>query len=231
MADVSGNGNYGQLQNGATLGDGVQGKALLLNGKGAYMEVKDSRDLHFGQDQNFAISFWFKLAGGDPGIVMMKAALDPMAAKRYSPGMTQMFRVALDKGGGEFGADFPVPSVRFECRTPIYIYGIGANSTMNLADGTWHHVAVVRDASEEVSMVYVDGEYAGSGSGWMCADFDCPDPLLFGVSAFRADGMAGRIVPADYSFGGLIDEVTFYGGILTPHQAEKLYAGADPEGE
>ncbi len=205
VPDLSGYGNDGHLVNGAAFSDGIRGKALQLNGKGACMKVNDSPSLlHVGKDQSYAISIWFKMAGGSPGVLVTKSA----------PSEDQRIILSVFKGGNgvtEGSDEFPEPAVRFINCSRIGTLWNEARATTSVADGKWHHVVAVRDASEEVSVLYIDGEYAGSGSGWMCAPIDCGEPLYVGAS------------PSGQSFSGLIDEVAIYNGILTPSQVARLY--------
>lgn len=208
VPDLSGNGNGCRLLNGAVLGIGMKGHALQLNGQGAGAKVEDSPFLHIGKGQSFAISFFLKLARSVPGVIMKKGA-----GKSLS--------IIADKGG--YGNLFPVPSIRFELATSAC--GCSARTSVDLADGKWHHVVTVRDASEEVTLVYIDGKYEGSGSGFLPEDIATPDPLFFGVSASGAGNeFAGSAAPLD----GMIDEVSFYDGALTPGQVLELCRGLRP---
>jgi lysophospholipase L1-like esterase len=75
----------------------------------------------------------------------------------------------------------------------------------NLADRRWHHLAVVRDASEELVSLYVDLELVASapfanGGGWVS------DTAALRIGELPASGAA--------SFLGVLDEIAFYGAAL-----------------
>ena len=91
--------------------------------------------------------------------MLMKSTVhkNPVApwGTRYvnSPGVTQSVRLSVDaSGAGEWGTEFPVPSIRFNFSSPIFLMLSQAGTTMDLADGKWHHVVAVKDGAEEVAV-------------------------------------------------------------------------------
>ncbi|MHC4941949.1 MAG: GDSL-type esterase/lipase family protein [Planctomycetota bacterium] len=98
---------------------------------------------------------------------------------------------------------------------------------VNVLDGNWHHVAVVRDAISGVKSIYVDGQLDFSGSaGASMADLSFPD-----------DGVPGQTTPwgpyivlgaekhdtgpAHPSFNGFIDELRIWN---TARSAQQIAA-------
>ena len=228
VADLTGNGHAGQLLNGAKLVEGLIGKAMKLGG-GASMKVDSPSLLQTKKDESFAISMWFKVAGSyGGGVMLMKSTVfrNPVApwGTRYinSPGVTQSLRLSVDVSAGEWGTDFPVPSMRFAFSSPVFVMQGYARTKRDVGDGQWHHVVAMKDGREEVTLIYLDGSYAGSGPGWIAADLDFTDPLYFGVSQIEAQP-GGATYSFAGAFDGLIDEVTIYDDRLTPQQVAELY--------
>ena len=72
-------------------------------------------------------------------------------------------------------------------------------SSVNVLDGNWHHVALVRDAAN--SRLYVDGVLATSSSSISRASL-AADNFIIG-----AGGNGGSTLLPGYYFNGSIDEV------------------------
>jgi hypothetical protein len=186
------------------------------------------------QDGDFSISLWFKLHGPESsGVILMKSALQekPVVAPwstRYAnaPGVTQSVRLAVQYSGGEWGTDYPGPSIAFNYSSPIFVLNSQARTGRDLADGEWHHLVAVKDGTQHVALGDLDGEYSGSGPGWIGADLDFTDPLYFGVSTIKKQAQGASYSSTD-SFDGLMDEVAIYDQLLTPDQAGRMYRTAD----
>lgn len=229
MPDDSGNGHDGKLLNDARLAAGIKGTALKLGG-GAAMVVESPTLFQTKQDGDFAVSLWFKLHGPESsGVILMKSTLQekPVVAPwgtRYAnaPGVTQSVRLAVQYSGGEWGTDYPVPSIAFNYSSPIFVMNSQARTGRDLADGEWHHLVAVKDGTQHIALVYLDGEYAGSGPGWIGADLDFTDPLFFGVSTIKKQASGASYSSTD-SFDGLIDEAAIYDELLTPEKVARLF--------
>ncbi|MFA5205090.1 MAG: LamG-like jellyroll fold domain-containing protein [Lentisphaeria bacterium] len=207
VSDLSGHANSGKLMNGAMLGDGVKGKALVLKGKGEYFRVEDSPLFHFGKDQSFSLSLWLKMAPGKSGTI-------------FSRGVDKSITLVAQNSG--YGDEFPYTMIRYQLSSPTAGMYTVAKGNQRLDDDKWHQVVAVRDAPEGVTLIYVDGVYVGSGAGLLYGDLASSSPLLFGISA-------GQVVSNQFSitanaFSGLIDEVNIYAGVLTPQQIKKAYS-------
>ncbi|MEN8255312.1 MAG: LamG-like jellyroll fold domain-containing protein, partial [Verrucomicrobiota bacterium] len=193
----------GKLVNGAVLIDeGCKGRALKLDGNGAHMSVKKASALNIGKDEDFSISLWVRLDEGTSGGILMNRGTS-------DDGLTLWAKT------GGYGYKYPHPFARFEMHSVSSHLGniSTARGKTKLDDGSWHHIAVVRDADEEVTSIYVDGEYDGSGPGLLFGDLVNQSPLLFGIGAASQKD----------SLEGCIDEVRIYNGILTPGQVKSLY--------
>jgi hypothetical protein len=211
VSDASGNGHHGDLLNGAALAEGFKGNALQL-GNGAAMKVESPTLFQTKKDGNFAISLWFKLAGPESsGVILMKSTLQEKPV-----------RLAVQYSGGEWGTDYPVPSIVFNYSSPIFVMNSQARTARDLADGAWHHLVAAKDGTQDIALVYLDGAYAGSGPGWIGADLDFTDPLYFGVSTIKKQAQGASYSSTD-SFDGMIDEAAIYDELLMPDQVARLY--------
>jgi len=198
VPDQSGQGHDGRLMKGAILADGVSGKALQLDGKGACMCVADSPSLRLGRDESFSLCFWVKLQAGGKGSLLWKGRSD---------------HITVSIRDQTCGSPYPYPLVEGELRSEATFSGGRVRATTNMSDAQWHHVVLVRDVPEEVLLIYVDGRYEGSMTGFLDGDLDSPEPLYLGADA---DG--------NPCIHGLLDEVILFGGALTPTQVAELHA-------
>ena len=104
-------------------------------------------------------------------------------------------------------------------------YGDGVNVSVassepaDVLDGEWHHVAMVRDATEMVVRFYVDGVQLGSPQSFS----ELPTGGGRGMLYMGADNPA---YPG-YELGGYLDEVCIYDLPLTADQVTKLAALVD----
>ncbi len=88
-----------------------------------------------------------------------------------------------------------------------------------LADGSWHHLAVVRHASEDEMVAYVDGvEVASAGA---TLNSLVVEQLVLGNDLTSVDGALAR----KRGFDGTLDEVAVYRSALTSAQIAALANG------
>ena len=107
--------------------------------------------------------------------------------------------------------------------TRVEVQGGGRNGTKNVADGNWHHVALVVPTNATVAnlVLYVDGvqEAISSSSGPTVA-LNVYTNYAAVIGATTGSGLAG-----DRGFTGLIDEVRIYNEALTTTDILNLYLG------
>lgn len=78
--------------------------------------------------------------------------------------------------------------------------------------GSWHHIAAVQDATQNLSLLYIDGVLIpGAAPAANC-------PTMQSVFIGSGDG-------TDDHWNGRIDDVRLYSGALTPAEIAALYAG------
>jgi hypothetical protein len=137
---------------------------------------------------SFTIEYWIKR---EPGIVSNEVVVgrdDSSTDLHWWTGLTSTGRAAFQlKDIGNQG--------------PTRIDG-----STNLANGEWHHIAVVRDADQGKNLLYVDGVLDGS------AEFDY-NPLGLGLgfkSATSSMNIGWLNSHPFFRFDGVIDEVALY---------------------
>ncbi len=96
--------------------------------------------------------------------------------------------------------------------------GASFYSTARVDDDQWHHVAFVyQQAAGGTDRFYIDGVESGSATHASAWSWPVGEQILWGKSNSTYW----------YKYNGLLDEVRFYGGPLTPEQIARIYQGAD----
>jgi len=100
-----------------------------------------------------------------------------------------------------------------------FVIGIGSSagdttlaSSVNINDGTWHHVAATRNNTSGAIAVYVDGVLRGSGTG-PAGSRDWPASLRI-----------GSLQTANNFLNGALDDVRLYDRILSAGEIAALVA-------
>jgi lysophospholipase L1-like esterase len=105
-----------------------------------------------------------------------------------------------------------------------FVLGVGSTngdttiaSSVNINDGTWHHVLATRNNTSGAMTVYVDGVSRGTGTG-PTASRSAPPGLRIGASQ-----------PGGSAFlNGTLDDVRLYNRILSATEIAALASGAKP---
>ncbi|RJQ19718.1 LamG domain-containing protein, partial [Candidatus Woesearchaeota archaeon] len=99
-----------------------------------------------------------------------------------------------------------------------------AEGTTNVRDGTWHHIAGVRNGT--AFYIYVDGNQEFGGHAQVFGDISSTSNTLIGRTPSLNDN-------ANRRFSGTLDEFLVFDRALTPQQIRQLYsdqlAGRHPE--
>ena len=99
-----------------------------------------------------------------------------------------------------------------------FVLGVGSNtdttvaSSVNVNDGTWHHVTATRNNTSGAMAVYVDGVLRGSGTG------------ATGTRSAPPSLRIGCIQTGNNFLNGTIDDVRLYDHILTTNEIAALIA-------
>ncbi|OMQ11860.1 hypothetical protein BXU01_10105 [[Flexibacter] sp. ATCC 35103] len=171
------------------------GKVLNLDGISTFMTVPDHPDLNFGASQNKTITCWIKTttATGTPRIFAKRNGATGNGYEFWTGNGTNAGKFALNMSG---------------TGTPnnISTAGYSANS---IADGTWHHIALVLDASSNRTMYgYIDGVLANTGKTFTSVTSDFSNTLNFVIGASSDSGNS-------YKWAGQIDNVRVWNKAMT----------------
>lgn len=89
----------------------------------------------------------------------------------------------------------------------------------SIADGEWHHIVMVRDATNNEATVYLDGASEGTNSTTLNA-LTIPTGGLF--IAQEQDSVGGGFTSSQ-AYDGLLDEYAIFHDVLDATEAENLY--------
>jgi CshA-type fibril repeat protein len=175
------------------------GKVLNLDGINTYMSVVDHTDLDFGISQNKTVTCWIKTTTntGTPRIFAKRAG---------SSGNGYEFWTGKDATAGKFAINMQGTG------TPNNI-GTAGYSTASIADGTWHHVALVLDASSSRTLYgYLDGVLVNTGKTFSgTSDFSNALDFIIGATSDTNKS---------YKWAGQIDNVRIWNIAMTPTELQ-----------
>jgi hypothetical protein len=195
--DIQGN-NLGTLQNGATFAPGLVGQAFSLDGVNNFIQVSDNANLKLSASESLSLDAWVKTAKLGTQRIVSKQAEDSTSFYflRLTPNGTAQFAIA---------DNFPTSSVTI-------------TGTTNVADGTFHHIAGVRDKTAGTVKLYVDGVLEASAPDTTAgAITGGTNSLTIGTLFFTILG------PQPEFFQGLIDEVEIYNRALSAAEIQAVF--------
>jgi hypothetical protein len=160
-ADNLGNNNTGALVNNPAWIDGVLGHSLSFGGTDDAVNVYHSDGIDVGKDgQSYTLEFWFRnsvIPPSDSHFLTKSSYNYPFSMVLINNGTVQ-FRM-WD------GTNNPA-----------------VTSVNNLSDGYWHYVVCVRDAANDRTVMYIDGNYDGQANDSTIGDISNTNPLSIGRS-------------------------------------------------
>jgi hypothetical protein len=190
--DSSGSVNHGTATSVSYVAGKVGSQAAQFNGTSSYVLIPRS------VQDDFTVAMWVKTTdtAGSAG-----------AQWWNGKGL-----VDGEVGGG--GADWGTAIVNGK-----FVLGVGSASgdttlasSVNINDGTWHHVAATRDNSSGAMQVFVDGVLRGSGTG----------PT--GSRTWPPNLHLGNLQTGNNFLNGTLDEVRLYDRILSANEIAGLVA-------
>lgn len=200
--------NNGTLVNGdaSLYVKGVSGKAIDFGAgtDSTYVEVPDDPSIDFDSTQSFSVSLLLKVESITDGRIFVKGSsgkdnpdFPAWNGKRYE----------MYFGGGgslRWAVDDDVT------KSQLIIENI---STL-IIPGDWNHLVGVRDRSDSMLYMYINGELAGELDDETFLNIQSPGvPLIIGKGEFKqGEGTMG-----------LIDEFQIYNTALTPAEIKDLY--------
>jgi hypothetical protein len=182
----------GQLLNGVTYTSGFSGQAFHFNGQGSEVRF-DEAGGNFGRDP-FTLAFFIKTTSPVSQAIWEKRPVCN-AASFWGFRMTgNLWGAELD--GDEFGTD-----------------NTGVPGAPIIADGNWHHVALVRNGT--INTIYVDGANPGTAIS--------PHPVLLSNTAPMRAGMSACTgVDGTNPYDGDLDELMIFNKALSLQQINAL---------
>ena len=182
----------GQLLNGVTYTSGVSRRAFHFNGQGSEVDF-DAVGGNFNRDP-FTIAFFIKTTSPVSQAIWGKRPVCN-AASFWDFRMTgNLWGVELD--GDEFGTD-----------------DTGVTGAPIIADGNWHHVALVRDGTDNT--IYVDGANPMTAISPHPVQLSNTEPMRAGMSA--CTGIDGT-----NPYDGDLDELMIFDKALSQAQIDAL---------
>jgi hypothetical protein len=171
------------------------GKVLNLDGVNTYMSVTDHPDLDFGASQNKTVTCWIKTITntGTPRIFAKRAGSSGNGYEFWTGNGTNAGKFAMNMSG---------------TGSPNNISTAGYSSA-SIADDSWHHVALVLDASSSRTLYgYLDGVLVNTGKTFTSTTSDFSNALNFIVGA-TSDGTNS------YKWAGQIDNIRIWNKAMT----------------
>ncbi|MCM3872571.1 MAG: LamG domain-containing protein, partial [Pyrinomonadaceae bacterium] len=186
--------NHGTLVNGAGFATAVVNQGFNLDGVNDFVRVGNPPALRFGTG-DFSIQAWVKTSfrGG---------TFNDYIISKSGVGNDAQFILSYNAGGTG------LPSFLMSDGTTIS----SAIGTANLADGTFHHLAGVREGT--TLRLYVDGVQVGTAT----------TPSLVNATSANNVIIGGRDNPDfDPYFKGIIDEVQFLNRALSASEIQAIF--------
>jgi hypothetical protein len=183
----------GQLLNGVTYTSGFSGQAFHFNGQGSEVRFAEVGG-NFGRDP-FTLAFFIKTSSPAQQAILEKRPVCD-AASFWGFRMT----------GGLWGAELMSDEFATD-------YTGVPGSQVDISDGSWHHVALVRNGT--TNTIYVDGANPGTAIS--------PHPVLLSNTApMRAGMSACTFVDGTNPYDGELDELMIFDTALRHGQINAL---------
>jgi lysophospholipase L1-like esterase len=176
---------------------GTIGRAKFFDGVTDSIRINANTSLDWSASQSFTIELWMRRNPGIAGLEVLTGRSEASGLNWYvginSSGNAQALLKASDGSG---------PGILTGTKTLI----------SSGSDPTWHHVALVRDASASQTTLYVDGQALASQTFSYSAGF----------SSATAPMTMGALDGDNYLDGGL-DEVAIYSRALSEYEIRGHY--------
>jgi alpha-tubulin suppressor-like RCC1 family protein len=192
--------------NGVSYAAGKVGQAFHFNGSYGLVSFGNTAG-NFGTN-DFTIEFWLRTTAGPFGEY-------PVIEKLPACGSTNEFTIRLE---GQ-GFNNPEPGTLMADLGQSTNSRVSIQSTRTVNDGLFHHVALVRQATN--LLLYIDGTFEVGGSTTNVVNINNPANLT---------AASGPCIGADnnYSsyFTGDLDELSIYNRGLLPSEIQAIYSAA-----
>ena len=173
-----------------------------FNGSSTGIDVPADVGFDWGATDSFSIEFWMQADSGacSGGNEVIVGRDDISSSLHWWTGCWN---------GGE--ASFVLIATNGDGSNPTteWLHG-----TTDLADGSWHHIVAVRDASANQNYIYVDGTEEGSTTVTYTDGFG---------SSTAALNIGWLNLSGGYHFDGTVDEVALYDRALSADEIWQYY--------
>ncbi len=187
---------FAALVNGPQFVPGKVAAALKFDGVNDWViAYPPEPDIALG---NFSVDFWINTtsSSGTQAIFVKRTGSIGPFLKGYAVGLVNgRLMIQLADGSGTGGhTDY-----------------VGSPATF-VADGTWHHVAITVQRSDQIRF-YRDGVSISAVPAGNPGSLSNPGPLIFGKD----------LLSVMSHFGGTLDEVEIFGRVLTPTEVAQIF--------
>ncbi|WP_172798126.1 LamG-like jellyroll fold domain-containing protein [Pontibacter akesuensis] len=175
---------------------GVSSGGQRFDGADDGLNVAQSQNFNWKQDESFSIELWMRTTEGGRNQVLI--GRDGKGVDSYLH-----WWVGLNGSG----------KAVFELRDINFRGGPVGGEGQALNDGAWHQLVAVRDGGSGLTKLYVDGELLGQTSFSYPYGFSSSMPVNIGY--LNREG--------GYHFNGDLDEVKLFGTALSPEDIAERY--------
>jgi len=207
--------NHGGFTGDATtIGGGINGSALMLDGSGDYADGANFGDYNLAINGNLTLSIhasFDTLAGG--GVENTLVAYGSALYDNNTPGSNELESEAVNIAYALRIRDDKRLEVLWERENGVDIV-LTSTAAALVNAGEWHHYVVSRDIDTNELIFYVDGTQLGAAVSFT----DAQQPTGGGSGFLHV----GSSLYGDGSFDGMLDELTIYNDIRLPGQ---VYVG------
>ncbi len=195
------NGNHGTGNANPAAAAGRVSGAQDFSGQSTGIDVQADGSFDWLGTESFSIEYWVRITTGIP-------TDNQVVMGRYDEVIGTFWFTGIEAGTG-------FASCILEDSDGVSAGVGGTTGTINLADGQWHHVVVVRDESINTNLIYTDGVLQDSA----VVDY---------TGGFFSNSAALNIGWFDFQdffrFQGLIDEVALYGRALAQAEIQQHHS-------
>jgi hypothetical protein len=199
VADRSGRKNHATAQ-GAAGANGVRGKGLAFDGKGASVDYGDSADFNFPTDAPFTLACW----------VQTRQPSGVIGAQRSRKDEGAVLALTVEDGHpcGVVRRDRAAKEARVRGQDTVH-------------DGAWHHLALGRDFSGAVEL-FLDGASQGRSTAPEAKGAITTDLRTLGMEPHWARQHLEAFNGVNTYLKGSIDEFCIFGRLLKIEEIRKL---------
>lgn len=196
-----------------TVGTGIAGNGLNFNGVSDSLNLADPEQgqvfFDFEIPGSFSFEVWMKSTGNAEPLMVLIGRDEESNSSQYWLGI------------------YPNGSVAFSLRDYLYQakYGedpnyleIKDNGTVDVLDGSWHHLVATYDDNSGDMKIYVDKNIVAEGNQHFL-NMGGDNPLNIGMLDIQ--GSATK-----YWYAGTMDELSIYGSALTQQEVNDSYNNA-----